>query len=269
MLLFGLAALAAIGGFAFYNRKPAGAPMANGQPPPGTVRVGQTPTLLSLQGGSGGMGTSAVIGTSSQIAQTGVGLAAGLGVINRAGDLAKAVPIVGAIVGIGLTIYGIISQHHKQALAAEGKALNDATPRAIQTLVLIVQATLAREITTASAAQDLVNQTIAAFYGEVRPIQRGTWKYLDTDFAANQTYENSWKAGAPGVQHTQDALKSNWPPDPCNGACVVGHYFVERGGKVAMAAVNNILAGLHGTAVFPTIPPYQTQQGFASVTISY
>lgn len=266
MLLFGLVTLGIIGGYAFYNRKPSGAPTAGA----GSVTIGQQPTSLGqLTGGGGGRSTSAIIGTSSGLAQTGVGLASGLGVIKSGGEFAKAVPIVGAVVGIGLTIYGLIAQHHKQALAAEGKALNDATPRAIQTLVLILQAAIAKEITSVSAAQSLVDQTIAAYYGEVRPIQRGTWHYLDTDYAANQTYVNSWKASAPGVQHTQDALRSNWPPDPCNGACVVGHYFVERGGKVTMEAVKNIVAGLHGTAFFPEVPPHETQQGFPTVTVAY
>jgi len=268
MLLFGLVAAGIIGAYALYNRKPSGAVSSMGTtPPPGTINVGQPPP--NFVGLGGGPSTSQVIGTANTLGQTGVGLAAGTGLINRAGDFAKAAPIVGAVVGIGLAIWGMIAAHHKQALAAEGKALNDATPRAIQTFVLIVQAVLAKEVTDVNTAQGLVDKTIAAFYGEVRPIQRGTWSYKPTDYAANQTYENSWKAGQPGVNHTQDALRSNWPPDPCNGACVVGHYFIERGGIVTMEAVSNILRGLHGVAVFPTIPPYQTQQGFQSVSISY
>lgn len=266
MLLFALAALGVIGGYTLYNKgksSSAGAPTIaseNGNMVrPGTVTVGQNPTSISQLGGGGGPAQS--IGTYSSLAQTGVGLSAGLGLISKAGDLAKAVPIAGAIIGIGLSIYSQISAHHKQALAAEGKALNDATPRAYQTFVLIVQAALGREITNLQTAQSLVDQTIAAYYGEVRPIQRGVWHFTGNDLSLD--YETIWKGRKQGSGNDYHA------PDPCNGACVIGHFFIERSGKLAMVAVSEIIAGRHGSMMLPQIPAHETQQGHPAVTVSY
>jgi len=264
-IVFALVAAGVIGGYALTQRKQGAlvagenANMVPGQPY-GTVTVGAAPITNISQLGNGG-GPASAIGTGASLAQTGTGLAAGLGIISKTGDLAKAVPIVGAVVGIGLTIYGIIAAHHKQALAAEGKALNDATPRAIQTLILILQAVINKEVTSASAAQSLVDQTIAAYYGEVKPIQRGRWPYVGSDLSLD--YDKVW------IKRTQVANPDAHAPDPCNGACVIGHFFVERNGKLVMAAVNDVLAGRHGSVLFPQVPAHETQQGYPAVTVTY
>lgn len=287
MLILALVASGIIGGYILVNKgsgmrtitptnpllpPPMMLPPSTGMLPPtaapGTVVAGPQISNISQLGGSGGPGTSALIGTAAGLAQTGTSLASGLGIISKTGDLAKSVPIAGAVIGIGLTIYSIISQHHKQALAAEGKALNDATPRAIQTMVLIVQAGVAKEITSKSVAQSLVDQTIAAYYGEVKPIQRGMWHYRGDDI--NISYATSYDRSARGgVYGSKNKSPDAHAPDPCNGACVIGHHFIERGGKLVMIAMADILAGKHGSVVFPTVPPHETQQGYPAVTVSY
>lgn len=267
-LIFGLVAMGVIGGYALTQRKSSptiagensNMVPSGGGAPVGTVTVGAAPITNISQLGNGG-GPAQAIGMSAGFAQTGVGLAAGLGLIKSTGELAKAVPIVGSIIGVGLTIYGIIAQHHKQALAAEGKALNDATPRAIQTLILILQATINREITSTGAAQSLVDQTIAAYYGEVKPIQRGRWPYVGKDLSLD--YDKVW------IKRTQVANPDAHAPDPCNGACVIGHFFVERNGKLVMSAVADIIAGRHGSVLFPQVPAHETQQGYPAVTVTY
>jgi hypothetical protein len=259
MLLFALAALGVIGGYTLYNKsKSTGTPTVASNNA-GSVTVGSNPANISQLGGGGGPAQS--IGTYSSLAQTGVGLSAGLGLISKTGELAKAVPIVGAIIGIGLSIYAQISMHHKAALAAEGKALNDATPRAYQTLVLIVQAAISREITNLQTAQSLISQTISAYYGEVKPIQRGVWHFTGDDLSLD--YDKIW------IKRTQGSGNDYHAPDPCNGACLIGHFFIERGGKLAMVAVNEIISGRHGSITFPMIPAHETQQGHPAVTVSY
>lgn len=271
MLLFALLAASAVGVYIAVN-KGTGVASQNPNVPQSSVSgspvsIGPQPTTISqLQGNAGGPSTSQLVGFSAGAATTGTALAAGTGLIKAGGSLAKAVPVVGAVIGIGLGIYEMISQHHKAALAAEGKALNDATPRMVQTFTLIVQAVMAREITDVNTAQSLCDQTVAAYYGEVKPIMKGTWHYTGQDMTAD--YDKVWvkrtqpPTGAPGYSDYH-------APDPCNAACVVGHFFGERNSFVTMAAVKAILAGQHGTATFPTVPPYATQQGYPQVQIQY
>lgn len=273
MLLFALIAAASVGIYVAVNNG-SGASSQNPNMPQstvsgsaGSVTVGSQPTTLAqLQGNAGGPSTSQLVGFSAGAATTGTALAAGTGLIKAGGSLAKAVPVVGAVIGIGLGIYEMISQHHKAAMAAEGKALNDATPRMVQTFTLIVQAVMAKEIRDVNTAQSLCDQTVAAWYGEVKPIQRGTWHYTGADMTAD--YDKVWvkrtqpPQGAPGYSDYH-------APDPCNAACMMGHFFAERNSFVTMAAVKDILAGKHGTATFPTIPPYATQQGYPQVQITY
>lgn len=246
-------------------------PQPNQQQPYGVASQQQGPTTLAqLQGGAGGPSTSAIIGTSSGFAQTGTSLAAGLGLIKAGGEFAKAVPIVGSIIGIGLSVYSMISQHHKAALAAEGKALNDATPRAMETFVLIVQATVRHEITSFAQAQSLVQQTIDLWYGEVQPVQRGVWHYRGYQNLSQFIGSNFAVTFA---QHPEvippDPFDDKAGPNPCNGACSLGHFFLERRGATVLQVVSDILAGRHGAMVLAAVPPHETQQGYPQTQVTY
>jgi hypothetical protein len=270
--MFWLLMLAATAGIGYYvatkppvNPTPGTATTAG--PQVGQLSLGNIPvTQASLQGNAGGPSTSQLVGFGSGAATSGVGIAASTGLISASGSLAEAVPIAGAVIGIGLGIMNMISAHHKAALAAEGKALNDATPRMVQTFQLIVQAAMNGEITSMTQAQGLVATTISAWYGEVKPIQRGTWHYTGADMSAD--YVKVWQqrvqppSGAPGYSDYH-------APDPCNAACVMGHFFAERNGLLALYAVQAILAGQHGTVVFPVIPAYATQQGYPQIVVNY
>jgi len=182
----------------------------------------------------------------------------------------SAIPLVGPILAQQAgKIIGMITQHHVQALAAEGKALNDATPRAMQTFALIVQAAAQGQITTFSQALQLVQNTVDLWYGEVRAIQRGVWHYrgynslasfLNSDFAV--TYAHFPERVPPDPFDDQT-------PNPCNGACSLGHYFLERRAAIVLQAVNEILAGKHGRLVLSQVPPHATQQGFPPQSVTY
>lgn len=275
-LILVIVAGALVGGYLLASRAsaPAGvaAAAASGdQSQFGVVSQQSNPTTLAqLRGGGGGPSTSSIIGTSSGFAQAGTSLAAGLGLIKAGGEFAKAVPIVGSIIGIGLSVYSMISQHHKAALAAEGKALNDATPRAMETFVLIVQATIRREITSLSQAQSLVQQTIDLWYGEVQPVQRGVWHYRGYQNLAQFIGSNFAVTFA---QHPEvippDPFDDKAGPNPCNGACSLGHFFLERRGAIVLQVVSDILAGRHGTMVFAAVPAHETQQGYPETKVTY
>lgn len=203
----------------------------------------------------------------------GIGSAGGIiggSTFGAAGTLVgAAVPIIGIGAMVVMTVLGILKAHHAAALAREGKLLNETDPGMLNAFVMVAQAAVAGEINTVAEAKAHTDQITADWYSQVKPIQRGTWHYGAPDWQGNQTYKNSWKKGAPGVQHTQDALKSNWPPDPCNGACVIGHYFAERNAFVVLDTVQKILAGQHGVMVLPEIPAHDTQQGFPEVRMIF
>lgn len=273
-LVIGLMAVAGIVGYTVVKKTQAqGAayqPTAPGVSQ-GTVRFGPQPTTLAqLQGGNGGPSSSSLVGFSAGAASSGVGAAAGLGLISATGNLAKAVPIIGSVIGIGLGVYNMIAQHHAAALAAEGKALNDATPRAMQTFVLIVQATMSGEITTFADAQSLVQQTIDLWYGEVKPVQKGLWPYRG--YRAIRSFIGSPFA-VTFAQHPEqvppDPFDDKAGPNPCNGACSLGHFFLERRGAVILQVVNDILLGLHGVMVLSAVPPHETQQGYPAISVAY
>jgi hypothetical protein len=214
---------------------------------PGTIQTGSS-VIGNPSGGLGSAGSDYATGEQ-------LGLKA-----------VAAIPVVGPALAQGASdIIGMITAHHKQALAAEGRALNDATPRLIQTFALIVQACAKGQITAQAQVNQLADRTVLLWYGEVNPIRRGSWPYTQAHLQANETYADSWKAGAVGVQHTQEAH----PPDPCNAACVMGHYFAERGAWLVKFSCQDLLAGHHGSVSFPQIPAYATQKGYPQVSVTY
>lgn len=177
------------------------------------------------------------------------------------------VPVVGpALSAAAGAILGAISKHHAQALAAEGKALNDALPRMIQTFALIVQACAKCEITSQSQANQLADKTLALYYAEVKPIQRGNWPYKGDHFP-EPTYDDSW--GYKWKQRAGGNLPDDNPPGTCNAACGVGHWFAERGSMLVKYACRDILAGKHGSVVFPQVPAHATQQGYPQTAVTY
>jgi len=97
-------------------------------------------------------------------------------------------------------------------------------------------------------------------------VQRGTWHYTGQDLSAD--YNKVWiqrtqpPAGAPGYSDYH-------APNPCNGACVIGHFFAERNVFLVMNAVNDALAGNHGQLILPEIPPHDTQSGSPEVVVTY
>jgi hypothetical protein len=243
---------------------------------PGTVHIGsQQASHFDASGNLRIAQTAAGLTATAAGALGALGIGSAGGIIGAstfgaAGTaLGTAVPLIGIGVALAATIISVINAHHQAALAAEGKALNDADPRMLDAMVLVIQGFLGGQIATPMDAQGYLKKVVSDWYGEVKGIQRGTWHYQDADYKANQTYQNSWKRGAPGVEHTQDALKSNWPPDPCNAACVIGHYFTERNALVVMGAIQDAARGNHGLILFPAIPPHDTQGGVPEITVVY
>lgn len=246
---------------------------------PGTVTIGGSPAGQGWNPGS-------VAKTSLNLAGAGIGVVEGVastvaGVEGTTSVLAVSTTLGAATLGIGLaigvasTIVGMINAHHQAALAAEGKALNDSEPRMENAMVLVLQAVLVGEIASAAVAQQYLLQIVKDWYAEVKGIQRGTWPYhmniagpsgppsAQTD--VSMTYDNSYLS----KEKAPDQPFHAWKPDPCNAACVIGHYFTERNAQLTLNAVNDALAGNHGQLVFPEIPAYQTQTGYPEIMVTY
>lgn len=233
---------------------------------PGTVTVAGQKQNVQEWGAPDALAKkiAALTGTGAGVAGSIGGLAGGAGFAGTAAATAFiGVGIGAAVVGV---VLGMISAHHQQALAAEGRALNDADARMVQAYALILQAVLQGEITDLSTARQHADQIVQDWYGEVRPVRRGTWHYTGQDMSAD--YQKVWigrfqpKQGAPGFSDYH-------APDPCNGACVVGHFFTERNELLVLAAVSDALNGNHNVLILPAIPPHQTQSGMPEVRVVY
>jgi hypothetical protein len=223
----------------------------------GNLKIAQTAAGLTATAagalGSLGIGTSGGLVGSSTFGASGT-------------FVGTAVPLIGIGVALTATVLSLINAHHQAALAAEGKALNDSDPRMIDAMVLVLQGFLGGQIATPAAAQTYLAKIVSDWYGEVKSIQRGTWHYTGADLSAD--YDKVWikrtqpPKGAPGYSDYH-------APDPCNGACVIGHFFVERSQFVVMAAILDAAQGNHGLMVLEAIPAHDTQSGVPQITVVY
>jgi hypothetical protein len=171
--------------------------------------------------------------------------------------------IGGAIIAVGESIKHMLSAHHQAALATEGKTLNDVEPKMLDAMVLVLLGVLQGQITTAAEAKNNLDQIVADYYVQVKSIQRGMWHYTGKKMALD--YATVWNHGV----NSRDPSPDAHPPDPCNAACLVGHFFAERNSMLVQAVVINALAGKHGELVLPQIPAHATQAGFPEISVFY
>lgn len=237
---------------------------------PGTVTVAGQNVRSNYTPGKGlqtglslaGTGIGATVGIAGAVA----GIGGSTSIFAASTALGAATLGIGIVVGVAATIVGMINAHHQAALAAEGRALNDADQRMLNAMVLVLQAVLNGEVASIAQAQSMLDRIVSDWYAEVKPVQRGTWHYTGQDMTAD--YQKVWikrtqpSKGVPGYSDYH-------APDPCNGACVVGHFFAERNRLLVLAAVRDTLAGNHGLLTLPEIPPHETQSGVPEVTVVY
>jgi hypothetical protein len=262
----------AFSSIAFAQRGPGSDPRNwfNGQKP-GTVQIGGSPADRGWQPGQ-------TLYKSASLASAAVGFTAGIGSLGVFGTSGLSVAVGGLLpfVGIGLvavtTILAAIAAHHKAALAREGQVLNSTDPAMLQALILVAQATIYGEINSVAEAKAHTDTIISDWYNQVRSIQRGTWHYrgyqnvaafIGSPFA--KIYAQYPEQVPPDPFDESFARK----PDPCNAACVVGHYWVERNAAIVLQGVSDILAGNHGELVLPEIPAHDTQNGFPEIRLVY
>jgi hypothetical protein len=244
---------------------------------PGTVTIGGQPAGdgWTVAGAAGNVGTAI---TAAKLTGSAVGAVAGVasasgafasgGIMASGGALAPlgtALPLIGIGVALVATVLSILAAHHAQSLAAEGKALNDADARMCNAQVICFQGILNAQLTLATA-QTALAQITADWYGEVKNIERGRWPYTGQDLSADfiKVWQQRFQPapGAPGFSDYH-------APDPCNGACVIGHFFAERNAFLVLAAGRDALAGNHGTLTLPAIPAHDTQTGMPEIQVVY
>jgi hypothetical protein len=233
---------------------------------PGAPAFGSGPSSgqkITQEVGAGigaGVATLGVLGAGSA---SGIGLFGGAAAAGTA--LGAAIPIIGTLAVVAIGVISAIEKHHQEAIANEGHALNQNDPIAIGDFTLVVQAAKAGQINY-QTAQQYVDQIVADWYLSVRSVQKGHWAYQGSDL--NVTYANSY-ANRSGPYGSSSKNPDSHAPDPCNGACVVGHYFIERGAQLTLMAVQAIQAGQHGTVTYPVIPPHDAQSGLPAKTVSF
>jgi hypothetical protein len=224
---------------------------------------------------------SQVIGITATVGSLVIASAGGVAAATAAGGLAGAmaaaapiVPFVGAAIAAVALVVACIEQHHAKALATEGTVLNQNDPLYIEAMLLVVQAVIVGEIKDTDDAQNYLGRIVTDWYASVKSIQKGTWNYTLTT-----EQDPSILAGVgingpgdptPGEQNWFDAgLKGDARPDPCNAACVVGHYFIERDARIALLTCDAILKGNHGIMTFPALPAHDTQSGVEEIQLLY
>lgn len=236
---------------------------------PGTVMLGGKPAPTGWSPNGDNDAASAANTTKTAAGIVGITAAAGatgiFGTSTISVAIGGAIPVIGVALAAGVAIMSIIAAHHAQALANEGKVLNNSDPLMLNAYVMILQAVLAGEMTAdevAGACTVVEND----WYAQVKSIQRGSWPYTGQDLTAD--YNKVWiqrtqpPAGAPGFSDYH-------APDPCNGACVIGHFFAERNKFLVEAACADALAGNHGILILPMVPAHDTQSGFPEVDVIY
>lgn len=237
--------------------------------PYGTVTIGGKPADPTWQPGvSGAQKAVSLTGTAAGLtgALSGTALPGVSGIAAAGTALGTAIPIVGIGVAIASTIMSIIHSHHNAAVASEAKGLGEAEPGTFNSLVLVAQATICGEITTVAQAQAEVNQIVADYYTQVKSIIKGHWPYKGDHYPEptfSDSWGNKWKT-RPGGKLADDS-----PPSVCNGPCVVGHFYIERDAMVVVDTVKKILAGQHGTMVFPELVAGTADPGFPEVLMTF
>ena len=242
---------------------------------PGTVTVSGKPVQVA-GAGLGNVGTaikaSSLAATGAAAAGT-VAHAVGSTALASTTALGSALPVIGIGFAVVGTVLGMLSAHHQAAVKAEAQALNDANPRAVNAIVLVVQGVLLGEVTSVAQAQALLEQIVSDWYAEVKPIQKGMWHYSGygampdaaNDFAGD--YERvivkreTPPAGAPASDYHG--------PSTCNGACIDGRFAIEPDKYRALAAVKEIFAGKHGQFVIPDMPAHAGTTGVPRIVVTY
>lgn len=144
--------------------------------------------------------------TVQQPTSIGVTQLAGKGAAAAAG--AFAIPVVGGLIAAGFGVWGLIKQHHQQAINTEGETLNVAIPHFRKGLITVCSGVISKEISIEQAIA-AIDMYIADFDSMVKSITKGVWNY---------------KQGPPSGLAADYDMKQK--PDPCNGACVARHYWV-------------------------------------------
>ncbi len=249
----------------WYNGMKPGSVIIGGQKAP----AGWNPTGDNLAGSASKAGrtTGTIVGSVSAIGTTGIFGTSGLSVA-----IGGALPIVGAALVAVVTILSIIGAHHQAAVAAEGKALNDADPRSANAMVMVLQGILTGQISSIASAQQMLAQIVADWYGEVKNIQKGTWHYTltpaqDPSLMGDVTGQGDTTSG--DLNWFGANIAGDSRPGVCNGPCVVGHYFVERNAAVVLLTIQAALAGNHGVMTFPALPPHDASTGFPPIEVTY
>lgn len=196
---------------------------------PGTNFVlPQAPTLNSIQGG--GPNSSQMVGLGATAYTGAVSAAAASGSVSATSGLVKSLPIVGAIAGIGLGIFGAISAHHQQALRTEGQTLNGADPIFAMRMQQICTAVNTGQITRDQALK-LIDDSLAEYDANVAKITNN-----------------------PGA--TTNSSK-------CNAACYIRvNYHLPTIKKVKPIIVSG------GTTQIDPIPAHATQSGLPGYTLT-
>lgn len=202
-------------------------------------------------------------GAQQAVSLGGTGASTGLALAGVGGPIGIA---VGAGVAVIATVVGLISQHHKEAVAKEGRGMAVAIAHWNTGLAILIQAATAGRygrqapVNTMLMEADL-NQLYSDYKTVVGPIIKGS-PGITPPHAVYQPSTASYHI-TPG--------SSAGGASPCNGPCAYAKAYLVPQWNQALQEMIWAARGIHGTFVIPPLTPNAAKQfpGAQGVSVGY
>lgn len=200
--------------------------------------------------GSGGLSTGQQV--TGDIAMAGgiFGSLASSGALGAGLQAAKAVPIIGSVIGIATSILGGIFAAHAKKVKEEAATLDAAVPR-WRALMKAIQDSYNSADVGAADAITFIAKAKEMYYAQVQSIERG-----DPGKGAPVSGYFSYTGSHPGTP----------PVDPCNGACYIGYYWIEPEAQIIAAAIQQ--AEQTGKPVGVSLKSFTVRNGLVQPSIN-
>jgi len=171
-------------------------------------------------------------------------------------------PITRGILSLATSISSVFTAAHEAALKKEASTLNNVNPTFLNEVVQTMAALNRGEISEGQAVGYL-QQAQADYYTTVEGIIRGRWPYQGSQFPEPTWADSYENRGGPFGSSSKNP--DSHAPDPCNAACVLGHYQVER----AVVGLTKIIQAGGGSMTIEAFPTNGLIKGTPAVIVGY
>jgi len=234
---------------------------------PGIIIGGAVIALFLSRARSGN--SSGVASNLASVEAAGIPRSIGLNTTDQqvTGGLVKAAavdpePITKSILAGAAKISGFFTAAHQRAVAKEAATLNNANPIFLNSVQQVVDG-LNAGVLDSGTASNYLDQARDNYYATVQSIIKGHWPYQGSEFP-EPTWADSYEHRT-GPFGSHDSNPDSHAPDPCNAACVLAHYLVER----TVYGLKKVIAAGGGQVVVEPFPNNGVIKGTPLVVFSY